>query len=389
MKLRFLLPIAAALWFVTGGAQALVKNLDRCDPDAPAAGCPGYKPPASAIAVGPLYIFGTHNTRPTVVVWDVNGAQLCAPNLTACRPAYGLEILARGKQFAVAQMLRQDRSGIYATNALEIIACFQYYDSPISANFSCSTVPREGLNGYQLFRAATNLGWTAYGGLGFVPLSVGKSGALFAKRKATASYMKTYASLPPDRMRALSEDETEQPPQDMTYWERNIDPDQAEQETQEVVVIGKREPEPDVSLPDVTIVASDIQVTGPALPRTREIIINPCVSFAACSAPPAPPPADAPNQAPRVCAKDCNDANAIMQATCSATATQLGFTFGVLAPVAGIAAGVASDGAFGVVVFRSIGIIGAGTTAAYLSACSGANDYYKSRCLLKAKANGC
>jgi hypothetical protein len=339
-------------------------------------------------AVGPVYVFGTHNTKMTVLALDTNSASLCSPNLANCRPAYGLDALRRGQQFAVAQLLRWDRSGIFAIDTTEIIACFEYFDSPGSANFTCQTAPRGGMNGYELAQAATALGWRTYTGAGLAPLSADRANAFYAKRQRVTAYAVANGTLAPEKMTAMATEDESAP-----TTTGNDPPPPPDYELHEVVVIGNRQAEsplPPPPPPTVTL-PPNVQLVpvGTTAPHDREIVLNPCVTFQVCAAPPPPPPPEFPKNPPKVCTPQCNEQGSIMQSTCSATAGQLATTFGILAPTAGVVAAVVGDPLFGLVVFRSIGIIGAGTTAAYATACLGLNEGYKQQCLIQAKNNGC
>ena len=72
LTIGFLLSIAAAT------AHAIPQDTDPRDLD-PAA--------TASFAVGPVAIFGTHNTKMTVLMLDRAGSKLCSPDLSNCRPA--------------------------------------------------------------------------------------------------------------------------------------------------------------------------------------------------------------------------------------------------------------------------------------------------------------
>lgn len=66
----------------------------------------------------------------------------------------------------------------------------------------------------------------------------------------------------------------------------------------------------------------------------------------------------------------------------------MGATFVLVAPVAGIIVGIIAP-ELGLPVFKAVGAIGSGATAAYYAACSGANSFATQSCMAKAAANGC
>jgi hypothetical protein len=371
---------AAALGLCAAfSAHAITQVCD--DPESPfcGGGTTTTPPPAP---VGPLIFFGTFNKRPSILVVDTT-SKLCDLNLANCRPAYGVDALKRGREFSVGQLLRWDRSGAFAVNATEIIACFAYFDSPGSAYFSCQWMARNGMEGYVLDQSATALGWRAYTGAGLVPQSADKINALYAQRQRVTAYTVTYGTFPPDKKRALETEDTSAPAP-------SADPaPPAAVEMEIVTVTGSKERPPVTSVPPATTIVPSVLwtpvTTNPY--RSPEIILNPCVSFSACADPPPPP---SPYVPPPICTKQCTETLAVMKNTCEETSKELGLAASVGAVGAGVVTGFMSRSpTVGYGIFKWSGTIGAGTTAAWLGACVGLNTWYNSWCTEKAKQNGC
>jgi hypothetical protein len=79
-----------------------------------------------------------------------------------------------------------------------------------------------------------------------------------------------------------------------------------------------------------------------------------------------------------------------MSATCNSAALQLSGAFAILAPTAGIVVGIGTaDPALGFLVFRSVGVVGAATSASFAATCLGLNAAVQRQCLTQATANGC
>jgi hypothetical protein len=369
----FLLSIAAAT-----AAHAIPQDTDPSEPTDPK--------PSASFAVGPAYIFGTHNTKMTVLKLDPAGSRLCSPALSECRPAYGMEALFRSQQMQVTQLVKWDRSGVFGLNATEMIACFLYFDGPGGAYFSCRTGARPSTTSDSvLSQAVTSLAWSAYSGAGLQPQSASRQRALYDKRKSTTAYAKAYGTLPPDRMHAL---DTEEDPVPLVY-SPDAPPPEVEFETVVITFTGATLPPPPPPLPTPSapsiILAPTIFVTPPTQPRAPIIIVDQCVTFQICSEPPPPPP----QQPPPVCTPQCNEVHTAMSAACTTGLVQLGTAAAIIVPVGALVATFVATPVAGATFFKVGGFVAGAGLGAWTGACKAVNDSSLQACIARAKQKGC
>ena len=368
----------AVLLAAAASTQAIPQDTEPPEEPGPA--------PSPSFAVGPVYIFGTHNTRLTVLKLDPAGSSLCSPDLSSCRRAYGLEALFRSKEMQVGQLVKWDRSGIFGLNDAEMIACFLYFDGPGGAYYSCQSAARPATtSNYMLSQALTAHAWAVYSAAGLQPQAASRQTALYNQRVQTTAYAKAYGTLPPERMKALS---TEDDP--IPYAPPSSEPPPVVVEWEQVTVIGTKSPEtpPPPPAPPNVVILPNLTIT-PLQPRSPGIISDACVTFQVCANPPAPPPPVLPPPPPRICQPQCSEAHAAANAACNIGAVQIGTTVAIVVPTMSVVTSMVGTPAMGAIFFKAAGVTGGAAVAAWAGACKAVNDSSLQQCIARAKQKGC